>query len=83
MPLLPPTPAALSLTRLIDTYANTWDSVAAAIGVAGDASRPSAEQIHLAHDQRLKALDVAALQSLAEELSMMRHHENDPNYSRR
>ena len=83
MPQPARTPAAVSLARLIDTYANTWDAVAVAIGVAGNASRPSDEQIHVAHDQRLKALDIAGLNSLAEELSTMRHNGHDPNYSGR
>lgn len=60
MPLLTPSPAALALARLIDTYANMWDAVAAAIGVAGDPSRLSDEQIHVAHDEQLKMMDIAA-----------------------
>jgi hypothetical protein len=83
MPLLARTPAALSLARLINTYASTWDAVAAAIGVAGDASRPSDEQMHVAHDQRLKALDIAGLHSRAEELSTMRRNGNGPTTPQR
>lgn len=78
----PQSPAATSLARMINSYANTWDAVAAAIGVAGDASRPSDRQIHVAHDQRLKSLDIASLYSLAAECSAIRHHGLTTNYSR-
>jgi hypothetical protein len=64
MPSLPPAPAAVALARMINAYANTWDAVAAAVGVAGTNSRPPDEQIHVAHDQRLRALEIAGFRAL-------------------
>lgn len=83
MPSSPRSPAATSLARLITAFAGTWDDVAAAIGV-DEEEQPhvDGQPHHLTHDQRLKALEIAALQSIAEELAAIRHHGLNPNYSR-
>lgn len=64
MPRLQPTSTAVALARLISAYATTWDNVAAAVGVAGDRTRPPDEQSHVAHDQRLRALEIAGFRAL-------------------
>jgi hypothetical protein len=53
-------------------YAAAWDALADAIGAAeGKSSGSFNQQDHLTVDQRLKAAEVAALLSIAQELSAL------------
>jgi len=55
-------------------YAGAWDALTNAIGAAeGKSAGYFHEQDHLTIDQRLKAAEVAALLSIAQELSAIRH----------
>ncbi len=62
-------------------YANACDTLCSAIGAADrESSRTFQEQEHLTVDQRLKAAEVAALLSIAQELSAIRHGGISPEY---
>ncbi|MHA7153618.1 hypothetical protein [Arthrobacter sp. TMN-50] len=53
-------------------YAIAWDSLAETIGAAaGRSSGSMSDQEHLTTDQRLKVAEVAALLSIAQELSAL------------
>lgn len=53
-----------------DDYAKAWDALAGAIGAAGGKSSGTFDQQdHLTVEQRLEAAKVAALLSIAQELS--------------
>ena len=57
-------------------YSIAWDTLADAIGAAkGESSGSITEVDHLTIDQRLKVAEVAALLSIAQELSGIRHNE--------
>lgn len=64
-------------------YTSAWDSLCEAIGAArtdGKTTGYFAEQDHMTIDQRLKAAEVAALLSIAQELSAIRHMGISPEY---
>lgn len=62
-------------------YATAWDSLCDAIGAAkGKSSAVFDDRAHLTTDQRLKAAEVAALLSIAQELSAIRHGGISPEY---
>lgn len=53
-------------------YANAWDALAGAIGAAKGKSSGSITEIeHMTVDQQLKAAEVAALLSIAQEISAL------------
>ncbi|QYF89714.1 hypothetical protein [Arthrobacter sp. PAMC25284] len=53
-------------------YATAWDALAEAIGAAkGQSAGSVTDQDHLSVDQRLKVAEVAALLSIAQELSAL------------
>lgn len=53
-------------------YATTWDALCQTIGAAkGQSSGSFTEQEHLTIDQRLKAAEVAALLTIAQEISAL------------
>lgn len=55
-------------------YNTAWSALAEAIGSAqGSSSGSVAEIDHLSTDQQLKVAEVAALLSISQELSMIRH----------
>jgi hypothetical protein len=63
-------------------YNSAWDSLAETIGAAKGISSGSFVDIdHLTTDQRLKVAEVAALLSIAQELSAIRHEGINPNFS--
>lgn len=65
-------------------YATAWDALCDTIGAAkGKSSATFMEQEHLTIDQRLKAAEIAALLSIAQELSTIRHAGINPTYSPR
>jgi len=65
-----------------DDYATAWDSLCQAIGAAeGKSAGYFDKQDHLTIDQRLKAAEVAALLSIAQELSGIRHGGINPEYA--
>lgn len=65
-------------------YSAAWDALADAIGAAkGKSSGYFSDQEHLTVDQRLKAAEVAALLSIAQELSAIRHGGINPEYDAR
>ncbi|WP_104164761.1 hypothetical protein [Arthrobacter sp. SX1312] len=67
---------------MTNDYASAWDSLAAAIGAAeGKSSGSFDRQDHLTVDQRLKAAEVAALLSIAQELSGIRHEGINPKFT--
>jgi hypothetical protein len=57
---------------MANDYATAWDTLAAAIGSAQGYSSGSITEIeHLTTDQQLKVAEVAALLSIAQELSAL------------
>lgn len=63
---------------MADGYAIAWDSLAQTIGAAEGRSSGTISDIdHMTIDQRLKVAEIAALLSIAEELSAL----NPRNYS--
>ncbi|CAN5596830.1 hypothetical protein BH24ACT11_BH24ACT11_19950 [soil metagenome] len=63
-------------------YATAWDSLCQTIGAAeGKSSGYFNEQDHLTIDQRLKVAEVAALLSIAQELSSL-NPQNTVTYDR-
>lgn len=71
---------------MINDYARAWDALTEAIGAAeGKSAGYFDKQEHLTVDQRLKAAEVAALLSISQELSAIRHlgmkgeYEPDPS----
>jgi hypothetical protein len=65
----------------MNDYNNAWDALCSAIGAAeGKSSGYFHEQEHLNIDQRLKAAEVAALLSIAQELSAIRHAGINPKF---
>lgn len=53
-------------------YANAWDALCEAIGAEkGQSTGYFSEQEHLSTDQRLKAAEIAALLSIAQEISSL------------
>ncbi|WP_336705781.1 hypothetical protein [Micrococcus terreus] len=57
---------------MTNDYATTWDALAEAIGAAqGHSSGSITDMDHLTVDQRLKAAEVAALLSIAQEISAL------------
>jgi len=74
MPPSQQSPAEVSLARVINAFASAWDNVATAVGVAE--ARPTAssdQRLHFKHDQSLKALEIATLHSIAQQLAATRH----------
>lgn len=62
-------------------YETAWSTLAEAIGAAADKSSGSITEVdHLTVDQRLKAAEVAALLSIAQELSFIRHYGINPEF---
>ncbi|WP_156764714.1 hypothetical protein [Mycobacterium sp. 1081908.1] len=62
-------------------YNTAWDCLADAIGAEkGQSSGYINEVDHLSTDQRLKVAEVAALLSIAQELSALRHEGINPNF---
>jgi hypothetical protein len=67
----------------MNDYSTAWDSLAGTIGAAeGKSSGTITEIDHLTTDQRLKVAEVAALLSIAQELSAIRHEGVNPDYTR-
>lgn len=65
---------------MADDYATAWDALAEAIGAAEGRSTGSINEIgHMSVDQQLKVAEVAALLSIAQELSAL----NPQNTKRR
>ena len=65
----------------MNDYATAWDSLAASIGAAQGRSSGSITDLeNLTVDQRLKAAEVVALLSIAQELSAIRHAGMNPEY---
>ncbi|MDO3074756.1 hypothetical protein P5V19_16830 [Mycobacteroides abscessus subsp. abscessus] len=63
-------------------YNIAWDSLCETIGAAEGKSSGHFDQVdHLTIDQRLKAAEVAALLSIAQELSAIRHQGINPEFS--
>jgi hypothetical protein len=57
---------------MANDYATAWDTLAAAIGAAQGYSSGTINEVdHLTIDQRLKVAEVAALLSIAQELSAL------------
>ncbi|WP_425309095.1 hypothetical protein AADG42_10150 [Ammonicoccus fulvus] len=62
-------------------YNNAWDSLCKTIGAAQDKSSGYFDQVdHLTIDQRLKVAEIAALLSISQELSAIRHAGINPAY---
>jgi len=65
----------------MNDYSSAWDSLAQTIGAAkGKSSGYFSDLEHLTIDQRLKVAEVAALLSIAQELSGIRHGGIAPEY---
>jgi hypothetical protein len=65
----------------VNDYATAWDSLADTIGAAKGMSSGSITDVeHLTTDQRLKVAEVAALLSIAQELSAIHHAGINPEY---
>ena len=65
----------------MNDYATAWDSLTATIGAAQGSSSGSIPELdHLTTDQRLKVAEVAALLSIAQELSAIHHAGISPEY---
>ena len=65
----------------MNDYSTAWDSLAKTIGAAkGQSSGYFDDVDHLTIDQRLKVAEVAALLSIAQELSGIRHGGVNPEY---
>lgn len=65
----------------MNDYTRAWDSLAQTIGAAqGKSSGYFDDLEHLTTDQRLKVAEVAALLSIAQELSGIRHEGIAPEY---
>jgi hypothetical protein len=65
----------------MNDYATAWDSLAETIGAAEGSSSGTISQLdHLTIDQRLKVAEVAALLSIAQELSAIHHAGINPEY---
>ncbi len=63
-------------------YNIAWDSLCKTIGAADGKSAGYFEEVdHLTTDQRLKVAEVAALLSIAQELSAIRHQGINPEFS--
>ncbi|OBJ93001.1 hypothetical protein [Mycobacterium sp. 1245852.3] len=63
-------------------YNTAWDSLAQTIGAAKGQSSGSIDDVdHLTIGQRLKVAEVAALLSIAQELSAIRHEGINPEFS--
>ncbi len=66
----------------MNDYNTAWDSLARAIGAAKGSSSGSIDEIgHMSIDQQLKVAEVAALLSIAQELSAIRHDGINPEFS--
>jgi hypothetical protein len=62
-------------------YATAWDALTAAIGSArGQSSGSIHDMQDLSTDQQLKAVEIAALLSIAQELSSIHHAGINPKY---
>jgi hypothetical protein len=67
--------------KTMNDYATAWDSLAETVGAAAGRSSGSITELdHLTIDQRLKVAEVAALLSIAQELSGIRHSGISPDY---
>lgn len=65
----------------MNDYSTAWDSLAETIGAAkGQSSGTITDLDHLSTDQRLKVAEVAALLSIAQELSAIHHAGINPDY---
>lgn len=65
----------------MNDYSSAWDSLAQTIGAAKNQGSGSFDDLdHLTIDQRLKVAEVAALLSIAQELSGIRHGGIRPEY---
>ena len=65
----------------MNDYSSAWDSLAKTIGAAkGQSSGYFDDLEHLTIDQRLKVAEVAALLSISQELSGIRHGGIAPEY---
>jgi hypothetical protein len=65
----------------VHDYATAWDSLTNTIGAAKGMSSGSIMEIeHLTIDQRLQVAQVAALLSIAQELSAIHHMGINPEY---
>ncbi|MGY4709065.1 hypothetical protein ACXDF8_05780 [Mycolicibacterium sp. CBM1] len=63
-------------------YNSAWDSLCKTIGAAEGKSSGYFDNVdHLSIDQRLKVAEVAALLSIAQELSAIRHQGINPEFS--
>ena len=66
---------------VMNDYSRAWDSLTQAIGAAKGKSAGYFDDVeHLTIDQRLKVAEVAALLSIAQELSGIRHGGIAPEY---
>ena len=64
-------------------YATAWDNLTAAIGRAKGKNSSTIDDVeHLTTDQQLKVAEVAALLSIAQELSAIRHGGINSEYVR-
>ena len=64
-------------------YATAWDNLTAAIGRAKGKTSGTIDDVeHLTTDQQLKVAEVAALLSIAQELSAIRHGGINSEYVR-
>lgn len=76
--------AAPTVSDMTNDYATAWDSLAQTIGAAKGRSSGSIDDLdHLTIDQRLKVAEVAALLSIAQELSAIHHAGINPEYDAR
>ena len=65
----------------MNDYATAWDTLAEAIGAAGGKSSGTITELeNLTVDQRLKVAEIAALLSISQELSGLRHEGINPEY---
>ena len=65
----------------MNDYATAWDTLAEAIGAAGGKSSGTITELeNLTVDQRLKVAEIAALLSISQELSGLRHGGMNPEY---
>lgn len=62
-------------------YNTAWDTLTQAIGAAKGQSSGYIDQVdHMTVDQRLKVAEVAALLSISQELSAIRHQGINPEF---
>lgn len=67
----------------MNDYSMAWDTLVKAIGAAkGQSSGYIDDAQHLTIDQQLKAAEVAALLSISQELSAIRHQGINPKFDR-